>query len=242
MAPTAMAEYAKRMLDAVSEFERIGTVSGVTDKLEHILSSFGFTAFLVTGVPEPPLRLEEYILMNGWPAGWTEHYVKRDFYRHDPVAALCRTTSNPFEWSEVEVGSPSAAEVMDTAYDFGMRKGFLVPIMRTSGFQACVTMAGERPDLDPDAKRVLHVVSMFAHGRIANLNREPVRLKGVLTKTEKEILQWTAVGKSSWEIGLILNLSKSTVDTFAKRATAKLDAVNRTQAVVNAIRTREISL
>lgn len=240
-----MAEYAKRMLDAVSEFEHIGTVSGVTDRLGRVLSSFGFTAFLVTGVPEPPLRLEEYILMNGWPTGWTQHYVKEDFYRHDPVAAFCRTTSNPFEWSEAPVnagGNSRAAEVMDTAYDFGMRKGFLVPIMRTSGFQACVTMAGERPDLDPDAKRVLHVVSMFAHGRIATLSREPVRLKGVLTKTEKEILQWAAVGKSSWEIGLILNLSKSTVDTFAKRAAAKLDAVNRTQAVVNAIRSREISL
>ena len=83
---------------------------------------------------------------------------------------------------------------------------------------------------------------MFAHGRIAALCGETIRKKAILSPREREILQWVAMGKSSWDISLILGIAKSSVDTLAARATAKLDAVTRTQAVVNAIRSGEISL
>jgi hypothetical protein len=33
------------------------------------LAEFGYTSFLITGVPEPPQKLEPYILLNGWPKG-----------------------------------------------------------------------------------------------------------------------------------------------------------------------------
>jgi LuxR family quorum sensing-dependent transcriptional regulator len=239
-----MRDYPQRMFDAVSDFETITTIGGVTERLGDVLSSFGYTAFLVTSVPEPPLRLEPYILLNGWPRGWTEHYGKHDYYNFDPVAAFARKAINPFEWSEAEydpIQVPRAAEVMNVARDFGMNEGYLVPIVRSAGFHACITMAGERPDLDPMAKRVIHVISMFAHGRISTLMGETVRRKAILTPTEREILSWTACGKSSWEIGQILGIAKSSVDTMAYRAAKKLDAVTRTQAVVNALRTGEIT-
>lgn len=240
-----MLNYAKRMFDAVSDFQSITTIEGATDRLGKILSSFGYSAFLVTSVPDPPLRLEPYIQLNGWPKGWTEHYTKHDYYKDDPVAAYCRKTANPFEWREAPYAKEKdlkAAEVMNVARDFGMFEGFLVPVIRTTGFHACVTMAGQKPDLDPDAKRSIHVISMFAHGRIAALSGETVRKKAILSPREREILQWVAMGKSSWDISLILGIAKSSVDTLTARATAKLDAVTRTQAVVNAIRSGEISL
>ncbi len=233
------------MFDAVARIEQIESVQGITDSLQQFISSFGFTACLVTGVPEPPTRLEEYILVNGWPDGWSEHYSKSDYYRYDPVATLCRKTSNPFEWSDIRLDAeryPKSAQVMNAARDFGMCEGFLVPIMRTSGYQACVSIAGAKPDLDPDAKRALHVVSMFAHGRISHVQGGRVQKKGVLSPTEREILAWAAHGKTSWEIAEIMEIAKTSVDTLTKRAAAKLDAVNRTQAVVNAIRIREINL
>src|SRR6476469_5326131 len=241
-----MIDYRKEMLDIVGSFEAMTSPQAVTDRLASVLSGFGFSAFLITQVPEPPLRLEPYILVNGWPRGWSELYSKRDYYREDPVAGFCRRTTNPFEWSEAPF-SPErdlrSLEVMNVARDFGMVSGFLVPIVRTTGFHACVTMAGQNPDLDPIAKRAIHIISMFAHGRIAALEgASTARKTKKLTRTEREILSWAAVGKSSWDIATILNISKSSVDTIANRATKKLDAVNRTQAVVNALREGEISL
>jgi LuxR family quorum sensing-dependent transcriptional regulator len=130
---------------------------------------------------------------------------------------------------------------MDVARDFGMNEGYLVPIVRSTGFQACVTMAGSHPDLDPMAKRVIHVVSIMAHGRISALKGESINQKQILTAREREVLHWVSVGKTSWEISTILHLSKSTIDIMVNRAQQKLNAVTRTQAVVNALRAGEIN-
>ena len=61
-----------------------------------------------------------------------------------------------------------------------------------------------------------------------------------LTPREREILWWAAQGKSAWEIGEILNITKRTVDAHTQHAIQKLDAANRTQAVAIALRERLI--
>ncbi|MEO0544767.1 MAG: helix-turn-helix transcriptional regulator [Pseudomonadota bacterium] len=50
-----------------------------------------------------------------------------------------------------------------------------------------------------------------------------------------ECLRWTAAGKTSEEIGIILELSSHTVNNYLSAATLKLNAVNRVQAVASAM-------
>lgn len=52
-----------------------------------------------------------------------------------------------------------------------------------------------------------------------------------LTPREFETLKWTAVGKTSWEIAQILNISQHTVDWYIASAAKKMKAINRAQAV-----------
>jgi LuxR family quorum sensing-dependent transcriptional regulator len=237
--------YSQRAFDAIAQFERAKSPAVVMDQLSQALSSFGYSAFLVTGVPEPPLRLAPYILLNGWPQKWAELYEARGYYAEDPVAAHCRRSIDPFEWSEAPYDrerAPKAAEVMSIAEDFGMRRGYLVPIVRSTGFHACVTMAGERPDFDPTAKRAIHLVSMMAHGRISLLHGETQSAAKKLTRREREIMTWVAVGKSSWDIAQILGITERTVNFTVGQASQKLDAVNRTQAAVNALLSGEIEI
>jgi DNA-binding CsgD family transcriptional regulator len=61
-----------------------------------------------------------------------------------------------------------------------------------------------------------------------------------LTARELEVLTWVARGKSAWEIGEILRITKRTVDEHVQRATRKLGATNRTQAAAMAVRDRII--
>jgi len=67
-------------------------------------------------------------------------------------------------------------------------------------------------------------------------------IKTTLTARENEVLHWVANGKSAWEIGGILNIAKRTVDEHAQTAVRKLGAVNRTHAVVIALRDGIIKL
>ena len=57
-----------------------------------------------------------------------------------------------------------------------------------------------------------------------------------LTPRELEVLTWVARGKSAWEIGAILKISKRTVDEHAATAVRKLGAVSRVHAVALAVR------
>ena len=152
---------------------------------------------------------------------------------------------NPFEWSQAPFDaarSPRAAEVMAVAREFGLNKGFLVPIVRSTGFQACVTMAGERPDHEPRAKQALHLVSMYAHARCAALMgcETDGQRRRVLSERERDVLAWAAEGKSSWEIATILGVSERTVNWHVEQSKKKLDAVTRTRAVIKALRSGEI--
>ena len=56
-----------------------------------------------------------------------------------------------------------------------------------------------------------------------------------LTTREKECLSWTARGKTSWEISVILSISESTATFHLRNAAIKLKASNRTHAVAKAL-------
>ncbi|MCA1360852.1 helix-turn-helix transcriptional regulator [Bradyrhizobium sp. IC3069] len=58
----------------------------------------------------------------------------------------------------------------------------------------------------------------------------------VLSEREKQCLRWIEQGKSSWEIGVILNVSENTVNFHVKNAMRKLETTSRTQCVVKARR------
>jgi LuxR family quorum sensing-dependent transcriptional regulator len=247
-------DYTRSALDLIDEFDHLATPAQVSDRLGSAVARFGYSAFRITGVPEPPARIEPYVLLDAWPQRYSEHYAREDYYRDDPVAAWCRRQTAPFEWSEAPFDAcalPRAAEVLDVAATFGMRQGLCVPVGYTNGVQSCVTFAGEQPDLTPKTKRAVHFISLYAHGRALALadpapHPDPDRAIDpagpLLTDRERETLAWTARGKSSWEIAMILGVSERTVNWYIGNASRKLGAVNRTQAVVRAIRAGQIKV
>lgn len=67
-------------------------------------------------------------------------------------------------------------------------------------------------------------------------------IESQLTVRENEVLRWVARGKSAWEIGEILGITKRTVDLHVQTAVRKLGAFNRTHAVALALRDGLIKL
>lgn len=63
-----------------------------------------------------------------------------------------------------------------------------------------------------------------------------------LTDREREVLTLIAMGKTSDEVGTILDLSRRTVDSHVAAAIEKTNASNRIQAVVEGIKRGEIIL
>jgi LuxR family quorum sensing-dependent transcriptional regulator len=235
--------YRRAALELVEEFDDLRTPEGVVERLASGLSIFGFSSMLITGVPEPPRHVEAYFLRNGWPRRWTQRYANENNYAEDPLTSWGRRNINPFEWSKaIDTGEPRARKEQPAA-NVEPRRGFVVPVIRACGSVSCVTLAGERPHLEQRSSSTVRMLSLCAHARALELleKDEDSGPRAVLSVREREVLHWIAGGKSSWDISVILGISERAVNWLIASATRKLDAVNRTQAVVNAIRTGEIT-
>lgn len=60
-------------------------------------------------------------------------------------------------------------------------------------------------------------------------------LRCTLSMREKEVLKWLKIGKSSWDVSVILNIRERTVNFHVTNVMKKLDAMTRTQAVAISI-------
>ncbi|MCT4656607.1 MAG: autoinducer binding domain-containing protein [Cohaesibacter sp.] len=217
-------------------------LDGVLSALKDVSDDFGYTGFILCGIPEADEQLEELVLLQGWSSIWTERYLDQNFIEDDPVVERVRHTSLPFEWNEVSRMpvplSNQANAVMDEAASIGMPDGFCVPVYSPDGFQASLSFGGEGVDLGADDRHVLHLIGIYAHNQVRDLLKagQPRRPAKVPTPREIECLKWASMGKTSWDISQILMISQHTADWYLASAAKKLGAVNRTQAVAEALR------
>ncbi len=78
--------------------------------------------------------------------------------------------------------------------------------------------------------------------RLIECSRRARKKPDTITARECEVLKWVARGKSAWQIGEILQITKRTVDAHVHSAIGKIGAVNRVNAVAIAIRDRIIEV
>ncbi len=239
-------DHAQEAFAFVELLDKLSSPDEILNEMEKALGRFGFEHFILTGLPNPHEKLNQnMVLARKWPQRWLDFYIKQNYVAADPVVRLCRNTVNPFEWSDAPFDrtvEPRALDVMNHASDFRMANGFCIPIHGLTGYEACVSLGGVNLDMSPRTKPALHLMGMYAFERIrqlitANSDSRADRL----TQREREVLTWSAIGKTSAEVAEIMNLSKRTVDEYAVRAARKLRAQNKTHAVVKALQQRLIS-
>lgn len=232
------------VLDAALEIDRAKDVDSVVARLQGFLGQYGLTACLVTNLPNPSDgRWYEKVIFNGWPADWYQRYISRRHYRFDPCVERCRNAAHPFVWNTIDQAAlaPPARQVMAEAAELGLRDGICIPIHNRIQGPAVVTAAGLSPELSPLNTQFITALAMEAFQTVSRMARNGTDGRVQLSKRECEILQWTAVGKTAWEISCILGLSEHTVATHLRNVRQKLDTANMVQTVVEALRRRLIS-
>lgn len=234
-----------KALDFVDAVENVRCAEEAVDLLRKTIAEAGFSAFVMCGLPDATTDFRKRMIADGWPSGWASLYVSEDFSRDDPVERHCLRVVEPFSWSEAPYNptdEPLAHQVMMRAVDFGMKRGFCVPIHYGDGSGAAVSLAGERPELTPQTRAAMHLMALYAHHRVRSLVRPIEPNTRLLSGREREVLNWAKNGKTDWEISVILNISERTARAHMQSAARKLHAVNRTSTIVHALRRGEIKL
>ncbi|RWA75251.1 MAG: LuxR family transcriptional regulator [Mesorhizobium sp.] len=221
------------------------TVEALVDLYRAAIRQFGFSHFIVTGLPGQGQRFENLVLERFWPEDWMSHYVSRDYIRRDPVAIASLVHRAPFTWKEAskrasDLGS-AGDRIMREAADAGLKDGVCVPVPVRNALAGCISLAGEAPITLKDALASVNVLSLTFASRL-QLLADHSRPKGLtLSDREREVLTWVAEGKTAWEISQILGISDSTVNKHIAGAMRKTGSVTRTQAVAKALTAMEIA-
>jgi|TARA_B100000315_G_scaffold231440_1_gene242739 LuxR family quorum-sensing system transcriptional regulator CciR len=187
-------------------------------------------------------RYEAPAVVLNYPDEWVTHYFESKYQEIDPIVLQSPSHRSPYLWADLDEMHgllPEQQRFMDEADDAGLKSGMTVPLHGPFGEVAVISLArdilNDYTDMQTDKLAAMASQFHIAYTELV-LGIRRVEPPTVLTPRERECLLWSARGKSSWDIGMILKVSEHTVNFHLKNAMNKLECSSRVVAVVKAIR------
>ncbi|WP_281436299.1 helix-turn-helix transcriptional regulator [Ciceribacter sp. L1K22] len=202
----------------------------------------GMPFFLVASFPkaDKPEFLANLISCN-WPASLRDIYHSTDAFGFSKLVGRLRQGVRPFFTREclfsTALNSESDADQKLLFESQGLVSSIAFSLHDAHLNHYIFVFSGTRDALPQED------VAKLYFGALELLDLDLTRSpqdgpREKLSARELECLRWSAAGKSSEEIAVILNISGHTVISYLKSAMRKLDSVNRMQAVARACRFR----
>lgn len=166
----------------------------------------------------------------------------------DPRAYELSNSGLPVLWDKEfvlshtgEIGSRQK-QVLEEAALHGLSNGITLTVRGDTGFCGVLTLAREHPiKRGGDALIKLvgsaQILAGIVHSTMARIGLPDAvpECHVQLTERERQCLQWTADGKTAWEVARILGISERTVIFHINNSMVKLEAVNKVQAIAKAL-------
>ncbi|WP_018320874.1 LuxR family transcriptional regulator [Bradyrhizobium sp. WSM2793] len=207
--------------------------------MADMAAALNLSCFAYLALPHEPGGAPK--LISTYPPPWTGHYLQHRYQSFDPVVRWAIRHTHPFQWGlglGPPVTSESERDLFEEAAKFGIRCGFTIPIHDNEGGIAAVTFATNERRIDferliNENTQVLQVVAILFHAHARRMSGSDRAVGGVLlSPREFECLEWSSRGKSAWEIGNILGISRGTAAFHLDNARAKLGVRTIRQAAV----------
>ncbi|NTJ43009.1 LuxR family transcriptional regulator [Agrobacterium larrymoorei] len=212
--------------------------------LQNVAKKFGFSHATLFRVPQVWDELNSSSrIETTMPMRFLREFDQFRDVRQCPVEAKICSSLVPHCWSlNDDISMQSCPEQMQQLMRrFGIVNGVLVPVSSLSGDRYILSFDGDCPPPCQIVLNELGMVALHAFDVYDKMRRAELIVPKALTKRELEVVRWTSHGKTSAEIGQILNLSDHTINAYLNNAIKKLDCVNRTQLVAKAIRYKLIN-
>jgi LuxR family transcriptional activator of conjugal transfer of Ti plasmids len=187
-------------------------------------------------------------LISSYPKHWTSRYFQLGYEQLDPVILRARAERDLFCWggaTRSPAGSRAQRQFFDEATTFGIRSGITIPIRAGFGQVAAFTLATSERDVNLDTfvgewKDVVEQVGLYFHvhvaARIDNARFDSQDAEGQLTQRERQCLAWTAQGKTTADIAVLVGIAPRTAVFHLENARRKLGAASIAQCVAIALR------
>jgi LuxR family quorum-sensing system transcriptional regulator SolR len=206
--------------------------------LSKAVKELGFD-YCAYGMRMPlPLSNPKMFMLNNYATDWQERYVAENYLAIDPTVAHGMKSIMPLVWSDSVF--EGCRHFWEDANSHGLRVGWAQSSYDAKGVGGLLTLARSgdqlsQAELRENAPKMSWLVQVAHEGMTRLLSAkahvpEPVSL----TLREIEVLRWTADGKTSSEVGQIMNISERTVNFHVNNSIEKLGTTNKTAAVIKA--------
>jgi DNA-binding CsgD family transcriptional regulator len=218
-------------------FDQASSQHELFARVEDAAAALGFE-HVAYGFQSPmPFSRRNVTLLSSYPQSWQEHYAQAGYLQIDPTVAHGRRSQTPIIWADAMFEGTES--LWDAARAHGLRVGWAQSSLDGLGAGGMLTLSrSSQPltaqELDCKELRMRWLVQVAHLALSRQLRCDAPRESHTLSDRELEVLKWSADGKSAQDIADILMVSKNTVDFHIKNSVTKLQAANKTAAVVRA--------
>jgi|GEM_PF-1192269 len=182
------------------------------------------------------LQRVEKVVNVSFPQDWVEHYLSNNYISCDPVLRSVMG-QGPIHWADKFARAKGRQEkqFIQELTSIGMGSGISFSALSERQNLVCV-MSVTGTEIGKDSQLMDILNSLLLHlrqaaGRVANLAPATPAVMP-LSQREFDIFHWMSHGKTNWEIATILGISERTVKFHVANIIRKLNANNRTHAIV----------
>ncbi|WP_323145079.1 autoinducer binding domain-containing protein [Massilia phyllosphaerae] len=218
------------LLGAPNEAEFFKVLSRAAGELGFDYCAYGMRMPL-------PLSNPKVFMLNNYPTEWQARYAAQNYVAIDPTVAHGSRSILPLLWTEQLFDN--CRPFWEEAREHGLEVGWAQSSYDAMGVGGLLTLArsGEpisESEMAANSMRMSWLVQVAHEGmRRLHVSTMPA-IESPLTAREVEVLRWTADGKTSSEVGQIMNITERTVNFHVNNSLEKLGAVNKTACVIKA--------
>ncbi|WP_397451648.1 autoinducer binding domain-containing protein [Pseudomonas sp. NA-150] len=215
--------------------------------LRKVLRRIGYDSYLVSlgsSTTSDPFNR----IMTNYPSEWLRRYKEENFIKVDPILRHCRQHFVPLFWGRARRRARGkSTEFWKARERYGLLQGVSIPL-RCSEMDGSLNVSryiNPVHEFDDDPNGPLSKLFMLTPFILEGLQKhlsKPGELQCSLTVRESEVLRWSGVGKTTWEMSRILGCSERTINFHIANASRKLGSFSRRQAVSTALAQGLISL
>lgn len=231
----------KRLSDRFADLAaRCSSLEGLRALLHDACRELGFEFFALLHHASLGSDHSNLIRIDNYPESWVATMLKSGFSNDDPIHLASLRANAGFAWSEVGSIIPLGSRhkrILAASRRFGIGDGFTVPVNVPREPSGSCSFAS-RPGVAIPAPRLLCAEIIGNHAFKEARRLQPTQIhrpRPHLSKREIECVRLVALGKSDWEIGVILGISSETASQYVKRARLAYGVVTRTQLAVSAL-------
>lgn len=207
--------------------------------MEQRGEQLGFSHLALGAASPLPVAAPKIFAYSNYSADWQNEYAEKSYFQKDPTVKHGLTSSQALIWDDKLF--KKAPDFWESAHSHGIVEGLCQSVRGFDGTTYMLTLSRDHESISRKELEALWMPFSYMLQTTASMLEEAVDFAHKeekapeLSKREMEVLRWTADGKTAAEISMILNVSERTVSFHINNSLKKLNAVNKTQALVKAV-------